>query len=720
VRSKLRPVLVAAVLLAAAAATAAPAAAGTYSVRQCDYAAGNGYHDFQWQASGSPAIAQYAGSGCGEFGLAARNGNGGVEQRYPSGGYGGWFAYAPGGTVITRFSGAFGTIVGCCINGLATYAEAAGPGGRAYLFQGSLGNDSWYAPSGLQGPVGRSWDASMSGFVAKSVGFYLRCGPGFSCLQLQYGDLRLRGRSFDFTLDDQVGPSIGGPSGTLTAGGWIRGSRTLSIWAGDGGGGLTQLAATFDNGTTLGSTPACTVVAGRYAKLQPCPLAHDATWTVDTSKLPDGVRTVSARATDVGGSVAGLSYSFKVDNTAPAAPLDLTVVDGDGWRPTNRFALRWSNPKGQHAPIVRARFRACPSAGGACIEGAATGEDLTGSGPVVLPRAGEWDVRVWLEDAAGNSDAALAAPPRRLRFDPDPPLLRFLEPEPGAAGRAFVEASDMSGIAHGEIELRRVDGGGWEALPTARLGSRLVAEIDDSDRRGIYALRARATDAAGNVAVVDGGTRTLPFRTATGLEAGFVGTLRRSAARARYRSTVRVEGRLAAADGRSLGDRPVEVQLVSPDLTRRLADARTDQFGRISLVLQARRSAVVQLDFRGDREALPSSYRLVLDVPAPVTMAGRRRRLVWAGRRVAFGGRVLGGSLPRGGKLVEIQAHFRGRWRTISAVRARGSGRWRFRYAFRPALRPATYRLRARVPAESAYPFATGVSRPVRVTVLPR
>ena len=75
--------------------------------------------------------------------------------------------------------------------------------------------------------------------------------------------------------------------------------------------------------------------------------------------------------------------------------------------------------------------------------------------------------------------------------------------------------------------------------------------------------------------------------------------------------------------------------------------------------------------------------------------------------------------MPRHGKLVEVQAHFRGRWRTISAVRARRDGRWRFRYVFRTTGLRAGYRMRARVPVEAGYPFSVGASRQVRVTVLP-
>lgn len=718
-RSKLRLVLVAIVLLVLAL-SAGPAVAGNYTVRQCDHAAGNGFHDFQWQGAGTPAPIPHSGSGCSEFGLAARNGAAGSEQRYPSGGYGGWFAYAPSGTAITGFSGVFGTLVGCCINGLAPYAEASGPSGRTYLFQGDLGNDSWYAPSGLRGPVGRSWDASTNGFTAKSVGFYVRCGPGFSCFQQRTGDFRVRGRSFDFTLRDDVAPTVSPPAGTLMSGGWLRGSRTLSFVGGDVGGGLTGVSASFDSGTVLTSPSGCTTVAGRYVRLQPCPLGRSGTWIVDTAKLPDGGRTVTVRATDAGGAMGQQTRAVLVDNSPPGAPLGLGLAGGSGWRRSNGFVLGWTNPGGQHAPIVRAGLRACPVAGGGCLVEERTIEGPSGRSSIALPHAGEWDVRLWLEDAAGNSDASQSGPAQRLRFDPDPPILRFLPIDPAAPTRVAVDARDMSGVVGGALELRRLDGGRWTPLRTTRHGSRMIAAIDDSRLRGDFVVRARAVDAAGNRASAGGGVRTLPIRTATRIDAAFVrhgGG--RSVVRGRYGSTIAVAGRLTAATGRPLAARAITVRLTSRDRVVSLPTAHTDAAGRVTLLVRARRSAVVELAYAGDRTSLSSTRRLALHVPAPARLVANRRRLVGGGR-VVLRGRILGGALPRRGKLVEIQAHFRGRWRTISAVRAGRRGRYRFAYVFHAAPHTAIYRMRARVPAEAGYPFAAGASRAVRVTVHPR
>lgn len=649
-RSKLRLALVAVALLTVCPSPN-PAAAGTYTVRQCDHAAGITHHDFRWQAAGAPAPIPHAGSACTEFGLAARNSSVGREQTYPSGGYGGWFAYAPLGTSFTRFAGSFGTLVGCCINGLASYAEAAAPGHRTYLFQGSLGNDSWYAPSGLQGPIGRGWDASAAGFAAKSVGFYLRCGPGFSCFQRTTGDLRVRGRSFDFTLRDDVKPGLAPLGGSLTSPGWLRGRHSLAFAAGDLGGGIAGVTATFDNGSSLSAPSNCPTIGGRYIRLQPCPLDRSSSWSIDTAKLPDGVRTVTVRTTDASGASAQVTRPVRVDNTPPSSPIAPWVVGGSGWRRMNGFTVKWSNPAGQHAPVTAARFRACPVGGGTCITGTRTSAGVSSTGAILLPRAGEWDARVWLVDAAGNGDSSLASPPQRLRFDPDPAALRFLARDARSPTIVRVGASDRSGLVSGGIDLRRLGSDRWERLDTTLTGAALTANVDDSLRRGRYELRATAVDVAGNRAVVQGPAQSLPLRSATRLSGAVLRRLssgrvvRRSAVRSPYGQLVALHARLLDATGRPLAGRPVTVALASQGARSRRHVARTDSRGGLVVLVRTWHSAAVHLRFDGDMEALPSARRLAIHVPAPVTFRATKRELA-PGRRTVFAGRVRAATSP--------------------------------------------------------------------------
>jgi hypothetical protein len=71
------------------------------------------------------------------------------------------------------------------------------------------------------------------------------------------------------------------------------------------------------------------------------------------------------------------------------------------------------------------------------------------------------------------------------------------------------------------------------------------------------------------------------------------------------------------------------------------------------------------------------------------------------------------GVYPRG-KLVELQATDRGRWRTLGLVRSSRSGGFRYRYRFAGSGR---FAFRARVRFERAYPYVLGYSRRTSVTV---
>jgi hypothetical protein len=115
-------------------------------------------------------------------------------------------------------------------------------------------------------------------------------------------------------------------------------------------------------------------------------------------------------------------------------------------------------------------------------------------------------------------------------------------------------------------------------------------------------------------------------------------------------------------------------------------------------------------------EALACSTTVQVHVRAGVTLKSRPRR-PRVRRLVRFSGRVLGGPIPARGKLLVLQAFERGRWRTVATTRSRASGRWR--RAIRFERRPGVYRLRALIRRERSFPFVTGASRAVRVSVRP-
>jgi hypothetical protein len=332
--------------------------------------------------------------------------------------------------------------------------------------------------------------------------------------------------------------------------------------------------------------------------------------------------------------------------------------------------------------------------------------------PLLLaPSPGDFRLFVWLEDSAGNQREANAAVSVPLRFDPEPPDLAFLAPDPADPLRVVVNASDRhSGMADGEIEMRETGTTTWHGLPTKLEGSQLVAYVDDERfRRGAYEFRARGEDHAGNEAST--GKRTdgsaamlrLPARIDTRLVVG-VPRKRRSDSRrprldhdvtARYGTVLRLAGLLSNSEGQPLEAATIEALEERPDGTSSpngLATTRAN--GRFGYVLRATRNRELLFRYPGSRRIGAATALFDLEVPAASSIRVSRRN-VRNGRAVVFAGRVRSRPLPVDGKLIEMQAHFRGRWRTFSTLRTDRRGKWKFRYRFGATLGRVTYRFRS-------------------------
>ncbi|MEJ7715442.1 MAG: hypothetical protein WKF40_06945 [Thermoleophilaceae bacterium] len=150
---------------------------------------------------------------------------------------------------------------------------------------------------------------------------------------------------------------------------------------------------------------------------------------------------------------------------------------------------------------------------------------------------------------------------------------------------------------------------------------------------------------------------------------------------------------------------------------RYLGTATTDAAGRYRYVVRAVSNSALRLVYLGAPAIRPVTKEVELEVPGQTSFKASRRRLV-NGQRVVFGGRLA--VAPTGlatGKLVELQTRLSGRWQTFRTVRTDSSGRWRSAYKFRRTRGLVRYRFRARLPREAAYPFATGRTGSIGVTV---
>ena len=383
---------------------------------------------------------------------------------------------------------------------------------------------------------------------------------------------------------------------------------------------------------------------------------------------------------------------------------------------------------------------------GSCINASQGGVGITRLAPIAVPAPGEWQVRVWRQDAAGNHEPANASVPVTLRYDPDPPQLGFEQSPASDPTLVSVQVTDkVSGLASGQIELSRQGSAIWQALPTQLHGSRLVARINDAQLpAGTYLLRATARDLATNQNSTDSRLDgqpmvvTLPLRTPTVIRSGVRGTriVRERVRRDGKRRTVRrrvetiepeskvafgreaqIVGRLQTSDGRPLPNAEVQVLSRSTLVPERLeAVIRTDTEGNYAYTAGPGSTRTFRIAYPGTPVTLPATSEATVRVPAASSIRPRPRRLR-NGQAVRFTGRLRSLPQPAAGKLVELQVTLSGRWQTFRTTRTSADGSWKVRYRFRRSCGLTRYRFRARLPGETGYPFEAGATKAVRVFV---
>jgi hypothetical protein len=571
-----------------------------------------------------------------------------------------------------------------------------------------------------------------------TAGVYLRlrCGAN-QCPNDQGLKGFLDMRWFSATIADASAPGVAITGGNLLAG-WRRGTGTVAFDASDNVGIRTDRIIV--DGTPRGQTPRACADGLKY----PCPNGPSSL-QLDTTRVPDGQHTLRVESVDSAGNVGGQDRGILIDNTPPTAATDLAAQGGDAWQPTNSFVLSWRNPRQTNAPIAGVEYEFCPLSNAladhsGCSRGFRDGTDIAGLSGLAVPRAGAWRLRLWLRDAAGNTDPSSAVT-SALRFDDTPPTVVFLEQTQEDPTLLRLNASDtVSGVDRAEIEVRREGEDAWRPLPVERTPEGFSARADDELLpRGLYELRARVVDRAGNERSTTSRTNgqpavlKLPVRAPSTLQAGRAGRLRcgrRGPSQRCVRRLVanpsvafghgtRLVGRLQSA-GRPLSGATVEVwsQVELPGAPwRRVAVLRSNRSGHVRFRAAPGPARLLRFRYPGTPLVRGFTEVVELRVRAATTLRASRRDVV-NGEYVTFRGRVKGGPLPATGKLVELQVFTRQRWRTFGQPRASArTGRWAFQYRFESIRGDVRFRFRARVRKEAGYPFDTGTSGSVSIRV---
>ena len=483
-----------------------------------------------------------------------------------------------------------------------------------------------------------------------------------------------------------------------------------------------------------------------YAQRVPC-LNGPGQIEVDTRQVPEGSQPLHVSAVDAAGnSGESPTVTAHIDNTPPGT-VAVGLEGGEAWRNRNDFDVGWENaPEPDRAPIDGAHYRLCHIGGGECVTGQQPGASIARIGGLKVPAPGEWELRLWREDAAGNQQPENASLPVRLRFDPEPPQLGFEAPSSADPTRVSVQVTDsISGLGGGEIAISRAGSGIWQELPTSQEGSHLVAHVDDASLpAGEYELRATAHDQAENLAStgnrLDGKPMRmrLPVRVASSVQAGVVRkkSVRRTVrhggkphkvrrivtvlephARVRFGRHVRLAGHLVDRAGNPLGGASVEVYSKPREGGEgQVGTLNTNAHGRFVYALDAKASQTLRFVYPGAATRLPAEDKVALIVPGRSTFAVNRPYIL-NGQSVIFSGRVQGRPLPALGKLLELQVRLPGEWETFRTLRSKPDGRWHIRYTFRRTCGVQSYPLRIHLPSEAGYGLSAGASRVLTVRV---
>lgn len=247
---------------------------------------------------------------------------------------------------------------------------------------------------------------------------------------------------------------------------------------------------------------------------------------------------------------------------------------------------------------------------------------------------------------------------------------------------------------------------------------------------GEHHLVVSVTDAAGNSAVVLDRNVTIANAPPPGAPNGanasahaalavkWKGT-RGSRLTSAYGASETVEGRLTSSTGAPITGAHVAV-LATPAYqgarTAAIATPVTSADGAFTLRLAAGLSSrTLRFEYSAALDSPPVvSTTLTLAVRAGVALHVTPHTAS-AGSSIEFSGRLRGGPVPRGGKLLVLEARSPGgAWLEFDVVRSDGHGRFRASYRFKfPG--PAAYQFRVVCEAEADYPYATGASNVVGV-----
>ena len=264
--------------------------------------------------------------------------------------------------------------------------------------------------------------------------------------------------SAEVTLAEYTPPSVSNVVSALWDGGVVSGVVPVTFTASDATGIEQQAVRLEGHDGLISAQQSCD-----FSVAQPCPQQPLGVLDVDTTRVPDGVRTFELAVTDAADNTQVVtSPPVIVDNQGPPPPVGLTAT-ADG---ANAIALSWGNPSNSPAPVSRVMAQVCQATCPAAISVSASG-----SARVAVPGPGLYSVRMWLLDAVGRGgphNAALASVKIGLPGSATPPPTPTIKLRTRIAARLTGRRLRVTGTLarNGRVRV------GWQSMRAHRpLGS---------------------------------------------------------------------------------------------------------------------------------------------------------------------------------------------------------------------------------------------------------
>jgi hypothetical protein len=601
-----------------------------------------------------------------------------------------------------------------------------------------------WAASGIFGP--HLWPYGSYGDYHHFY-YELVCNLPGGCDRANYN--AVDANAFVFILNDDAPSEVwmAGDEAIFYEKGWLRGTHTVSWQSADKGSGMRFERVKLDGSTVhtidyqaLGQCNAtATQTNGEFARsYQPCPTfgPKGQGWNLDTSTLSDGAHNLKVCTQDYGqymglngtGGETCDARTIHVDNHPPGAPAGLHVTSTNPNRYLDHFGAQFSLPPDPGSPIAKVHYQVVNAAG----EAVAPEGTLSATNPTEVPKiegpakAGDYRLKVWLEDSVGLSGPAATA---QIPHDTTPPAapqdISVTAPGTSRVAQGLdVRWHDIpdSGSPIDAAHYQVLNAAGAAVIDTQTLSAdtpQAIPNLDAPGGRGSYSLRLWLSDAEGNV----GAPVSVPLaydcvRSAVGggldLSAG-LGDRATPSLVVKQGEGATLSGRLRGAGGGITGAALCVFSKVITDHDPEfLGIAMTAENGEYRFALPAGPSRDLSVDYRPDQRELRSEATLLTRVRPSFTLSPK---VVQNGHLAHFSGEIPGPD--NDGVVVVLQVRSGKGWRAFRRYRTRANGHFNMKYRFTRTTTPTTYETRAQVRTlHTEYAYLPGNSRtlPLRVT----